>query len=493
MRYELQNDSWDDLEELPGADDSGQARVRLVKNAAGVEAVAKVFKHTPRSQREALVAAHISLVKVRNIVEHLDSGEVHLPNVSEPWYVIIMPRAEKSLAAHIRDSGGLSTEESIRVLRDVAMTLEDLKAVAVHRDIKPANVLKFGEEWRLTDFGIARIMEESTATHTWKGAHSSAYAAPETIRGFTASSATDVYSFGVMAYELIEGSLPFLGPDYASQHLSSAPPTMQSNSPQLRALIFDCLNKEPATRPTPLQIQKRLLNALTEDAGTGVSALAEANAAVTEAENRAQAVNAAAQKEEEIAQARFERAEVALKQISEDLITKIELAAPKAQTIRGAGHGMMQFVSRLGAGSLGISIAVRSSPWPGRFPVIASAQIVASCTPVRPNGVRTVAHSLWYCDPNSDDSFSWFDLAFDSGLIQSDVHPKAYSPERFGSELSVDSANFQATHLEEVDHVAPTKFASDWLGLFAQAVEGNLPRIMGARLIRVEIHDTLEF
>jgi len=493
MTFQLTKDTWIDRGELPGADRSGQAEVRLVESPAGVEGVAKIFKHTPRSQREALVAERMELVGVRNIVEHLDSGEVTLEGSDETWFVIIMPRGDKSLASHIKDSDGLTVNESIRVLRDVATTLEDLRSVAVHRDIKPANVLKFGEDWRLTDFGIARIMEDSTATHTWKGARSAPYAAPETIRGLSATSATDVYSFGVMAYELIEGVLPFSGPDYAEKHLGVAPRKMQSASPQLRALVLECLNKEPATRPTPLQIQRRLLSAVSEESGSGIKALAEANAAITEAENSAQAAIAAAQKEEEIAHARFERAEAALLQISEELISRIEFAAPSARTTRDAAHGTMLFVSRLGSGSLGISAPVRSSPWPGKFPVVASAQIVATCTPLIPGGVRSVVHSLWYCDPGADGSYSWFDLAFDSGLNQPDVHPKAYSPERFSSELTTDSAMFSGSLLSEVDHVSPNAFASDWLGFFAQASSGQLPRIMGGKLIRVELADALSF
>ena len=83
----------------------------------------------------------------------------------------------------------------------------------VHRDLKPENVLFLDGHWCVADFGISRYAEASTAPDTRKYALTPAYAAPERWRNEHATSATDVYSLGVIAFELLTGARPFPGPD----------------------------------------------------------------------------------------------------------------------------------------------------------------------------------------------------------------------------------------------------------------------------------------
>ncbi|TCC45548.1 hypothetical protein E0H73_44435 [Kribbella pittospori] len=118
----------------------------------------------------------------------------------------------------------LGLAETIGVLLDVAGALEALSDKVVHRDLKPENVLLLAGAWSVADFGIARYVDAVTATTTFKGWQTHEYAAPERWRVETATPATDVYSLGVMAYELIVGRRPFDGDQAALQdaHLHQA-------------------------------------------------------------------------------------------------------------------------------------------------------------------------------------------------------------------------------------------------------------------------------
>lgn len=142
-----------------------------------------------------------------------------------------MPRADKSLRQHLDDAGScLDGSEPVAVLSDIAAALVDLDGKVVHRDLKPANVLLLDGSWCLADFGISRYAEATTAPDTQKFALSPPYAAPERWRNERASGATDVYSLGVIACEMLAGSRPFPGPgleDYRDQHLLNDPPSLE--------------------------------------------------------------------------------------------------------------------------------------------------------------------------------------------------------------------------------------------------------------------------
>jgi serine/threonine protein kinase len=175
-----------------------------------------------------------------------------------------MPRAEKSLRQHLHETEGkFTTDESLSILIDVAVALASLQRDIVHRDLKPDNILLYQGHWCLADFGIARYAEASTATDTHKYTFTPPYAAPEQWRTEHATPATDIYAFGVIAFELLQGHRPFPGPgrsDYREQHLHQAPPSPAGCSPSIGALITQCLIKPQQARPTPANILERLYN-----------------------------------------------------------------------------------------------------------------------------------------------------------------------------------------------------------------------------------------
>jgi eukaryotic-like serine/threonine-protein kinase len=172
-------------------DSGGFGRVyEASKDEAGM-AVAKLIPKAPGASRELLFE---ELSGLPNIVPILDFGE------TETDYVLVMPRAEKSLRQHLDEtSGPLATDEATSILLDIvlALALAALEGNVVHRDLKPENVLLLEDHWCIADFGIARYAEKTTAPDTHKYAWSRAYAAPEQWKLERATAATDVYALGV--------------------------------------------------------------------------------------------------------------------------------------------------------------------------------------------------------------------------------------------------------------------------------------------------------
>jgi eukaryotic-like serine/threonine-protein kinase len=193
MRFKFARE-WD-LGERIGGGGFGQVYAVTSPDPAVGPAVAKLVPKAPGAQRELLF---VKLDGVRNVVPIIDSGE------TDDHWVLIMPRAEKSLRQHIADQGQKSDVSStILILMDIATALADLDGKVVHRDLKPENVLFLNGKWCLADFGISRYAEATTAPDTQKYALSAPYAAPERWRAERATGAADVYALGITAVRLI--------------------------------------------------------------------------------------------------------------------------------------------------------------------------------------------------------------------------------------------------------------------------------------------------
>src|SRR6266487_5994909 len=214
----------------------GFGRVYAATSAEGESAVVKLVRKVPGAERELLF---VELGDARNVVPVIDSGET-----DDSW-ALVMPRAEQSLRQHLgKVAGLLDTADAVIVLADIALALADLNGRVVHRDLKPENVLRFNGHWCLADFGISRYAEATTGPDTRKYMFTAPYAAPEQWRSERATSATDVYAFGVMAYELLSGTLPFTGQqihEFREQHLHTDPLPLGNVPALLGALVEECL------------------------------------------------------------------------------------------------------------------------------------------------------------------------------------------------------------------------------------------------------------
>ncbi|SNY52722.1 serine/threonine-protein kinase [Paractinoplanes atraurantiacus] len=166
--------------------------------------------------------------------------------------LIVMPLADGSLADDLTD-GPLALDAGLTVLRQVAEGLVELAAVSIaHRDLKPGNVLRFGDTWKISDFGLSRILTEVTGTYTTGGGGTLPYMAPEVWTDHRGTAKSDLYALGVLAYEVFTGERPFPGPsedDYERQHLTAAPPNTPGLPPRLSRLLARLVAKAPADRP----------------------------------------------------------------------------------------------------------------------------------------------------------------------------------------------------------------------------------------------------
>ena len=200
----------------------------------GFRAVVKLVPKAPGADRELLF---VKLDGVRGVVPIIDSGE------HDNAWALVMPRAEESLRDHVaRKGGALPANDAISILCELATALVELDGKVVHRDLKPENVLRLNGVWCLADFGIARYAEATTAPDTQKYALSAPYAAPERWRAERATGAVDVYALGVMAFEMLSGKLPFIGPrldDYREQHLHTEPPALGVGTSAIRAIVTE--------------------------------------------------------------------------------------------------------------------------------------------------------------------------------------------------------------------------------------------------------------
>jgi len=318
-------------------DGGGFGDVYEAHSAAVASAVIKLIPKDPGAQRELLFA---DLSGVRKVVPVIDQGE------TEDHWVIVMPRAAQSLKEWMRKPGQIPADASIvlPVLVDVATALADLDGRVVHRDLKPGNVLMLDGSRCLADFGISRYAEATTAADTRKYFLSWEYAAPERWRLEHAEAACDVYALGVVAYELLAGTLPFGGPTqdrFREQHLHEVPPALTSAS-SLTSLVEECLLKDPRARPTPTNLLARLSRGIDPAAAEehnlseGLNCLASVQRDVTARRAQVDSQQSRIQTEEEQRQTLGDSAAQLFTRISESVASAIVAAAP---AVKGRGTG----------------------------------------------------------------------------------------------------------------------------------------------------------
>lgn len=200
--------------------------------------------------------AHPSIVRVYDAGEDLDDdgsgGTTHTP-------YIIMELVRGRLLRDVIAAGPVSADDAAGYIDGILEALEySHRAGVVHRDIKPANVMIDDDgQVKVMDFGIARAVSDTSATvaETTTILGTAAYFSPEQAQGAPVDARADLYSTGVVLYELLTGRPPFVGNSpvaVASQHVRDAPvpPTQVGDDvpAQLDPVVLRSLAKDPAQR-----------------------------------------------------------------------------------------------------------------------------------------------------------------------------------------------------------------------------------------------------
>ncbi|MCR5061159.1 MAG: Stk1 family PASTA domain-containing Ser/Thr kinase [Saccharofermentans sp.] len=237
----------------------GMANVYLATDiSSGVNVAIKILKPEYSSDEEFIrrfdtEAKAVSMLNHSNIVKVFGVGH-------EGNYRYIVQEYVEGITVKelINQNGHLDWKVAVPIVIQVGMALENAHQNGiVHRDIKPQNILISRDRIaKITDFGIARASTNSTITMTSGGAMGSVhYFSPEQARGGNVGPASDIYSVGVMLFEMVTGRVPFDGDSnvaIAVKHLQEAVPKASSFVPGipagLDAIINKCMQKTPDKR-----------------------------------------------------------------------------------------------------------------------------------------------------------------------------------------------------------------------------------------------------
>jgi eukaryotic-like serine/threonine-protein kinase len=278
-----------ELEELVGSggmSDVFRARDNQLDRRVAIKILHGRYAGDPeyleRFRSEARAVARLSHP---NIVTVIDRGDD-----SGRQYIVFEHVDGENLKEFVQRSGRLPVGRAV----ELALAVADGLAFAhqqglVHRDVKPQNVLLSREgEVKVTDFGIARSLEvERGVTQTGTVLGTGEYLAPEQASGKPVSPATDVYSLGVVLWEMLAGQVPFDGENFvavALRHVNEPLPSLRELrpdvSPRLAAAVERALAKDPELRfPSMAALAKELRACLAE--GERAVPVAQDDAALT--------------------------------------------------------------------------------------------------------------------------------------------------------------------------------------------------------------------
>ena len=203
-------------------------------------------KFVRRFQREALSASSLSNP---NIVEVYDVGE------DNGEYYIVMEYVEgKHLKNLLKKRGKLTVSEVIDIVGQITNGLSVAHdSYIIHRDIKPQNILILDNGLiKITDFGIAVAMNATQLTQTNSVMGSVHYLPPEQASGKGATLQSDIYSIGILMYELLTGKLPFKGDnavEIALKHLKEPMPSIKDELPEIPQSVENIILKATAKNP----------------------------------------------------------------------------------------------------------------------------------------------------------------------------------------------------------------------------------------------------
>jgi eukaryotic-like serine/threonine-protein kinase len=230
-----------------------RARDRLLERTVALKILHEHYTddadYVERFRREARSAAQLSHP---NIVTVIDRGE-HAGR----QFIVFEYVDGQTLKDLVRAKGPLPIRRAVEISLQIARALAYAHSQGlVHRDVKPQNVLLNGDgQAKVTDFGIARSLDVTSVTMPGTVLGTSDYIAPEQATGEEVEAHSDVYSLGVVLFELLTGEVPFPSDNFvaaALRHVNEPPPSVVERRPEvplrLAALVERALAKDPDER-----------------------------------------------------------------------------------------------------------------------------------------------------------------------------------------------------------------------------------------------------
>ena len=230
-----------------------KAKCRKLNRFVAVKILKDEFKNNEeivrRFKKEATAIANLSNPNVVNVLDVGTQDDIN--------YIVMEYIEGKTLKDIINEKGALPYEIAISIGIKVAKALECAhKSGIIHRDVKPQNILVTEEGVvKVTDFGIAKSMDSSTIAHTNSVMGSAHYFSPEQAKGTYTDYRTDLYSLGIVLYEMVTGVVPFNGDSpvtVAVKHIQEKaipPKNINQNIPNsLNDLIMKAMEKDPVNR-----------------------------------------------------------------------------------------------------------------------------------------------------------------------------------------------------------------------------------------------------
>ncbi len=237
---------------------------RHIERMVAVKVLRSLDKNDSRAverfRREARAAAKLGHPNAVTIYDFVEEGG---------QYFLVMEFIDgPTLKQVIVQNGQLQPRETLEIAAQVCSVLQVAHARGfIHRDIKPQNIMlmatgnpgggitRHNALVKLTDFGIVRVAEDAGLTNSGIVLGTADYLSPEQARGETLTASSDLYSLGVVMFEMLAGRPPFVGPtavSIAMQHASTKPPSLRQFNPavppSVERIVMRTLEKEPDER-----------------------------------------------------------------------------------------------------------------------------------------------------------------------------------------------------------------------------------------------------
>ena len=222
---------------------------------AGTVVAVKVLRQEYTHDPE-LVRRFKNESKAISLLNHPNIVKVYDVSVNDQLQYIVMEYVDgMTLREYLNERGGkLTSRETVHFISQILKALEHAHANGVvHRDIKPQNIMLLDDgQLRMMDFGIARISRAENQLLSGKTMGSVHYISPEQAKGDETDCTSDIYSVGVMMYEMLSGQLPFDAEDaveVAIKQISDQPKSLHEIAPQVPAALVEITEKAMAKLP----------------------------------------------------------------------------------------------------------------------------------------------------------------------------------------------------------------------------------------------------